>query len=197
MGKYIRKAEATTDVPVMDSSLGVRTRSKTLAFRRLQSTGAAPSLGCLELRSRRLEKSQTSRKLRRSCRCGRGALVEVEASLGENVLDTEVRESKYSSYFWWKKPVLGVWNFRRDTRESTPCSSTVGSNPGPAPGSSASNRRGPPNPLFMNVPTPFELEEFFIHEEQALQRLFTEKYNFDFVNELPVLGHYEWVKVSP
>ncbi|XP_075492041.1 cyclin-dependent kinase inhibitor 3-like isoform X4 [Primulina tabacum] len=177
MGKYIRKAEATTDVPVMDSSLGVRTRSKTLAFRRLQSTGAAPSLGCLELRSRRLEKSQTSRKLRRSCRCGRGALVEVEASLGENVLDTEVRE--------------------RDTRESTPCSSTVGSNPGPAPGSSASNRRGPPNPLFMNVPTPFELEEFFIHEEQALQRLFTEKYNFDFVNELPVLGHYEWVKVSP
>ncbi|XP_073015952.1 cyclin-dependent kinase inhibitor 3-like isoform X2 [Primulina eburnea] len=177
MGKYIRKAEATTDVPVMDSSLGVRTRAKTLAFRRLQSTGAAPSLGCLELRSRRLEKSQTSRKVRRSCRCGRGALVEVEASLGINVLNREIRE--------------------RDTRESTPCSSTMGSNPGPAPGSSASNRRGAPNSLFMNVPTPFELEEFFTHEEQELQRLFTEKYNFDFVNELPVLGRYEWVKVSP
>ncbi|XP_073317081.1 cyclin-dependent kinase inhibitor 3-like isoform X4 [Primulina huaijiensis] len=158
MGKYIRKAEATTDVPVTDSSLGVRTRAKTLAFRRL-------------------EKSQVSRKVRRSRRCGRGALVEVEASLGENVLNTEARE--------------------RDTRESTPCSSTMGSNPGPATGSSASNRRGPPNPLFMNVPTPFELEEFFTHEEQALQRLFTEKYNFDFVNELPVLGRYEWLKVSP
>ncbi|XP_073317079.1 cyclin-dependent kinase inhibitor 3-like isoform X2 [Primulina huaijiensis] len=178
MGKYIRKAEATTDVPVTDSSLGVRTRAKTLAFRRL-------------------EKSQVSRKVRRSRRCGRGALVEVEASLGENVLNTEARESKYSSYFWWKKPVLCVWNFRKDTRESTPCSSTMGSNPGPATGSSASNRRGPPNPLFMNVPTPFELEEFFTHEEQALQRLFTEKYNFDFVNELPVLGRYEWLKVSP
>ncbi|XP_073156990.1 cyclin-dependent kinase inhibitor 3-like [Henckelia pumila] len=190
MGKYMRKAQATSDVAVMEASLGVRTRAKTLALRRLQSTVAAPSLeipdSCcyLELRSRRLEKPpqlHTSRKVRRSCRCG-GPLVEVdglemEASLGENVLNTEVRE--------------------RDNRESTPCSSTMGSNPGPAPGSSASNRRGALNSLFMNVPTPFELEEFFTHEEQALQRLFTEKYNFDFVNELPLPGRYEWVKVCP
>lgn len=183
----MRKADATSDVAFMDvsqSSLGVRTRAKTLALRRLQSTGAAPSLEpdsyyYLELRSRRLEKPlqmQTSRRARRSCRC-EGDGLEIEASLGENVLNTEVRE--------------------RDTRESTPCSSTMGSNPGPVPGSNAASRRGALNSLFINVPTPFEVEEFFTHEEQALQRLFTEKYNFDFVNELPLPGRYEWVKVSP
>ncbi|XP_073063635.1 cyclin-dependent kinase inhibitor 3-like isoform X1 [Primulina eburnea] len=190
MGKYMRKAEATSDVAVMDvsqSSFGVRTRAKTLALRRLQSTGAAPSLETpdsyyyLELRSRRLEKPlqqlQTSRRVRRSCRCEVVGL-EIDASLGGNLLNTEVRES-------------------RDTRESTPCSSTMGSNPGPVHGSNAASRRGALNSLFINVPTPFEVEEFFTHEEQALQRFLTEKYNFDFVNELPLPGRYEWVKVSP
>ncbi|KAL5542571.1 hypothetical protein UlMin_010281 [Ulmus minor] len=65
MGKYMRKAKAAGEVAVMEvsqaSSLGVRTRAKTLALKRLQkslaaSPAAASSDGYLQLRSRRLEK---------------------------------------------------------------------------------------------------------------------------------------------
>lgn len=62
MGKYMKKAKITGDVTVMEvsSSLGVRTRAKTLALQRLQKTthqeGPKPDTSYLELRSRRLEK---------------------------------------------------------------------------------------------------------------------------------------------
>ncbi|OVA11308.1 Cyclin-dependent kinase inhibitor [Macleaya cordata] len=65
MGKYMRKAKITGEVAVMElaqSSLGVRTRAKTLALQRLQnmttaSTAATNSgTSYLQLRSRRLEK---------------------------------------------------------------------------------------------------------------------------------------------
>lgn len=63
MGKYMRKAKAAGEVAVMEvaqSSLGVRTRAKTLALQRLQQSPApapATSSGSyLQLRSRRLEK---------------------------------------------------------------------------------------------------------------------------------------------
>lgn len=69
MGKYMRKAKTAGDTAVMEvsqSSLGVRTRAKTLALQRIQSTAGAASTAArpeenpdscyLELRSRRLEK---------------------------------------------------------------------------------------------------------------------------------------------
>ncbi|KAI4317345.1 hypothetical protein L6164_025219 [Bauhinia variegata] len=64
MGKYMRKAKTTGEVALMEvsqSSLGVRTRAKTLALQRLQKSQApAPSSASsgsyLQLRSRRLEK---------------------------------------------------------------------------------------------------------------------------------------------
>ncbi|XP_024028859.1 cyclin-dependent kinase inhibitor 4 [Morus notabilis] len=66
MGKYMKKAKATGEVAVMEvsqSSLGVRTRAKTLALRKLQkspSSAPAPAASSggsyLQLRSRRLEK---------------------------------------------------------------------------------------------------------------------------------------------
>ncbi|KAI3449888.1 hypothetical protein Pfo_006553 [Paulownia fortunei] len=75
MGKYIRKPKTTSDVAVKDvspSSLGVRTRAKTLALRRLQSSATAtatadtslqpPKPDFLELRSRRLEKPPLLRR---------------------------------------------------------------------------------------------------------------------------------------
>lgn len=71
MGKYMRKAKISADVAVMEVSqatLGVRTRARTLALQRLQSSSSAPTAptpsnvvssdsSCyLQLRSRRLEK---------------------------------------------------------------------------------------------------------------------------------------------
>lgn len=120
----MRKAKTAGDTAVMEmsqSSLGVRTRAKTLALQRLQSTAAStaapenPDSCYLELRSRRLEKQQpqqqhNSRKGRcRSCvcqgqeyseecceaasiSCSIGAAgLGIEASFGENNFDTEAR----------------------------------------------------------------------------------------------------------
>jgi hypothetical protein len=61
MGKYIRKAKATGELAVMEvsqSSLGVRTRARTLALQKspAPSSPAAASGSYLQLRSRRLEK---------------------------------------------------------------------------------------------------------------------------------------------
>ncbi|XP_073144221.1 cyclin-dependent kinase inhibitor 3-like isoform X2 [Henckelia pumila] len=215
MGKYMRKAKTAGDTAVVEmsqSSLGVRTRAKTLALQRLQSTAAStaappaenPDSCYLELRSRRLEKQpqqqHNSRKGRRrscvcpgrehseecceaasiSCSIGAGGL-EIEASLGENSFDTEARD--------------------RITRESTPCSSTRAAT---TPGSSSRrmhlrtpSQRVSLNAVFLNMPTPLELEDFFAIEEQSMQRHFIEKYNFDFVNESPLPGRYEWVKARP
>ncbi|KAI8566709.1 hypothetical protein RHMOL_Rhmol02G0063200 [Rhododendron molle] len=67
MGKYMRKAKTAADVALMEvaqSSLGVRTRARTLALQRLQKSSTAPATATtvaaggsyLQLRSRRLEK---------------------------------------------------------------------------------------------------------------------------------------------
>ncbi|KAF7149521.1 hypothetical protein RHSIM_Rhsim02G0056600 [Rhododendron simsii] len=67
MGKYLRKAKTAADVALMEvaqSSLGVRTRARTLALQRLQKSSPAPATATtvaaggsyLQLRSRRLEK---------------------------------------------------------------------------------------------------------------------------------------------
>lgn len=106
----------------------------------------------------------------------------VEASFGENVLETEVRG--------------------RSTRETTPCSLIRGSDTLGTPGSttratrsSATNQRIR-NSRQRNIPTTNEVEEFFASAEQQQQRIFIEKYNFDPVNEAPLPGRYEWERVE-
>ncbi|KAK4482390.1 hypothetical protein RD792_009545 [Penstemon davidsonii] len=202
MGKYMMtKAKTTSDVSVMEvsqSSLGVRTRAKTLALQRsLTAPSTSKSDSCyLQLRSRRLEKhlqKKNSRKARHSCgpkttsfeECFRSGSVglEIEASFGENNLDSEARE--------------------RSTRESTPCSLIKAADTMPTPGSTtkkkythAGNQRTQNSPL-TNLPAARELEELFGHEERSKQLIFIEKYNFDVVNDLPLPGRYEWVRVTP
>ncbi|KAL8055392.1 hypothetical protein ABFX02_04G052900 [Erythranthe guttata] len=228
MGKHIRKPKTPSDVAVKEvsqSSIGVRTRAKTLALQRLQSTTAAaadssppPKHDFLELRSRRLEKPPLLRKDIQNYRkapapeqgfvsrdkedsrngsspekppcCESGFPIEpckevdseIEASLGENNLDLEARE--------------------RSTRESTPCSLIRAGDAITAPGSStkqrtpsAANQRV--QNALQNMPTAREMEEFFAEAELQNQRLFIDKYNFDVVNDMPLPGRYEWVRVTP
>ncbi|XP_022892101.1 cyclin-dependent kinase inhibitor 4-like [Olea europaea var. sylvestris] len=51
--------------------------------------------------------------------------------------------------------------------------------------------------LHSDVPSESEIDEFFDSVEQLQQCSFIEKYNFDFVKELPLPGRYEWVKLNP
>ncbi|WOK98748.1 hypothetical protein Cni_G07460 [Canna indica] len=104
---------------------------------------------------------------------------DVEASSGDNVLDFEDRE--------------------RCARETTPCSlimdsemiGTPSSTTRPRNPSARNQRRNSINP---NIPTSQDMEEFFANSEQLQQQDFQEKYNFDFANEYPLSGRYEWVK---
>nr|CAN70215.1 hypothetical protein VITISV_012042 [Vitis vinifera] len=106
----------------------------------------------------------------------------IEASFGENVLDFEARD--------------------RSTRETTPCSlirdpetiRTPGSTTKPA-SSSGINRRMD-NSRQGHVPTTQEMDQFFQSAEEEQQRVFTDKYNFDPVNDKPLSGRFEWVKLN-
>ncbi|XAR60971.1 hypothetical protein NMG60_11034536 [Bertholletia excelsa] len=237
MGKYMRKAKITENVAVMEvvsqSSIGVRTRAKTLALQRLQSQPPSPESSYLQLRSRRLEKSAPSlhdlkkpqndvrpqkphpRTILRSgsinsgsvgsetiscSKNGEGAIrnftavhgkegeaeyhhdlsIDFEPSFGENYLELDCRG--------------------RSTRESTPCNlmmretDTAGT-----PGCTtrqASGARAESAIRRRNIPTSLEMEEFFASAEHHYQRLFAEKYNYDVVNDLPLPGRYEWVRVN-
>ncbi|PSR84753.1 Cyclin-dependent kinase [Actinidia chinensis var. chinensis] len=239
MGKYLRKSKTSGEVSLMEvaqSSLGVRTRAKTLALQRPQKSPPENSGGGgYQLRSRRFGKPPISvskrqkqnpkgnsvknrnPNLRASSRlrvgsvnsgpaelapqgvcletekvvgaeelnlekkCKNGDDEGVEASFGENVVESDGRE--------------------RSTRESTPCSlirdpesiRTPGSTTRPTSTIEANGRL----PMPRHIPTAREMDDFFTVAEEQQQKQFVEKYNFDLVNDKPLPGRYEWTKLDP
>lgn len=217
-----RKAKSKGEVAVLDhvSPLGgVRTRAKTLALQQLQKSSDGGGVCYLELRSRRLEKNKPFVGKRRkhplkdgnlvNCVKGKKEMIQghswnsgfvvegeekkevdnnnsggggVEASFGENCLEFDGRE--------------------RTTRESTPCSlirdpdniQTPGSSTRPNNASEANG--GVPNSARRNIPATHEMNDFFAGPEEKQQKQFIEKYNFDPVNDKPLPGRYEWVKLD-
>lgn len=107
----------------------------------------------------------------------------IEASFGENVLEFDGRE--------------------RSTRESTPCSlirdpdtiRTPGSSTRPTTSADDANRRVR-NSMQRHIPTANEMDEFFAVTEEKQQKQFMDKYNFDPVNDKPLPGRFEWIKVD-
>lgn len=227
----MRKAKVTGDVmAVMDvsSSLGVRTRAKTLALQKLQASKTTdttpleddPELSYLQLRSRRLEKPPLQQSI--CCRqqnpnpsIGTSRLVipsggSVSVSSGScNQNFRVLRESQIKADeeteaycdFGTEETSFGENNTdfdgrERSTRESTPCSFIRDSNTNNTPGSTTN--RQPSNKVIQGImPSAQEIEGFFARHAQEQQRRFSEKYNFDIVNEKPLQGRYEWVKVQP
>ncbi|TMW89964.1 hypothetical protein EJD97_016391 [Solanum chilense] len=209
MGKYIRKTRKTEDV----SPLGVLTRAKALAL----NGGDGGSY--LELRSRRLVKPFTVLEGRRQ---KNGVpknpnLVNpnpnqqipnvcVNSEEGKGVKEMENQKEKEKSCLGpedsFGENLLEFEGRKRTTRESTPCSLIRDSDNIQTPGSStrrtnANEANGRvPNSIQPTIPTDLELEEFFTRAEKEQQRKFIEKYNFDPVNEKPLPGRYEWVKVN-
>ncbi|GMH02505.1 hypothetical protein Nepgr_004344 [Nepenthes gracilis] len=88
----------------------------------------------------------------------------------------------------------------RSTRENTPCSfirelttiGTPGSAVRPSCTSAAATERAQ-----RVIPRTYEMVEFFAEVELQQQKLFREKYNFDIVNDSPLPGRYEWIRVDP
>ncbi|KAK8934199.1 Cyclin-dependent kinase inhibitor 3 [Platanthera zijinensis] len=106
------------------------------------------------------------------------AEIEAEVSCGENMFEVE--------------------ELNRKMRETTPSNLIRGSQDIETPGSStrpSANRRSWSS-VYRNIPTTSEMEEFFTGAEQSQMKLFTEKYNYDLVNDRPLPGRYEWAKLG-
>ncbi|KAF3322222.1 cyclin-dependent kinase inhibitor 4-like protein [Carex littledalei] len=195
MGRYMRKGKLSGEVAVMEISLhtplGVQTRSRTLALQKQNpkstsiSNASPPSpVGYLELRNRRLEKHLPLVK-------GKGNLCHEEG------LITPEKGSAANSCS------IGSFSPReksgRNTRESTPCSWTRDGESFGTPCSTTRSQSGfrvDSSRHGVDVPSPYEVEEFFARVEQYQCQSFMDKYNFDPVNEAPLAGRYEWVKVD-
>ncbi|CAK9174316.1 unnamed protein product [Ilex paraguariensis] len=264
MGKFMRKSKTTGERALVEASLGVRTRAKTLALRRLKKSAAAPlstaaavadSDGSyLQLRSRRLEKpqivvanidakrqrqhpkqsnlpnprqekvnqnpsSKTSSRLRVGSSANSGSFGEENGCMQagdkmvgkeEGCLDTDNQEidNKEESGDRVLEASFGENMFEfegreRSARETTPFSlirdpdniRTLGSTTSPTSSTEANGIIQ--NSMERHIPMALEMEEFFAGAEKEQQRQFVEKYNFDLVNEKPLLGRYEWVKMEP
>lgn len=237
----MKKSKIAGHVAVMkvptQSSIGVRTRAKTLALQthcKLPSSSTTSpsspldaddsSFSYLQLRSRRLRKvfvgnkkpSSSLPKSHGSCRrespnCNcRGMIANstvressvksvslineeghflgefakasddeenvdmcVESSFGENISEVEDRD--------------------RSTGDSSPCSLTRDS-------ATMGNLASTTKQIICehvqgDIPTAYEMEEFFAFAEKQQHRIFMEKYNFDIVNDVPLPGRFEWVQV--
>ncbi|PNX92627.1 cyclin-dependent kinase inhibitor 3-like protein [Trifolium pratense] len=212
MGKYMKKSKIAGDVaavimeaPSHTTTVGVRTRAKTLALQKspIASPQHMDSSSYLELRSRRLRKlppppqprrenasagnsrlrecsgktSSSVEKLGSFCAEEENVDFTVEGSFGENFLEIEGKD--------------------RSTRESTPCSLIRDSSVIHTPGSTTRQRtqRVIHENMQRNIPTSTEMDEFFALAEKQQQANFMEKYNFDVVNDVPLPGRYEWVPV--
>ncbi|KAD5508896.1 hypothetical protein E3N88_16599 [Mikania micrantha] len=105
-----------------------------------------------------------------------------EGSFGENILEIE--------------------GTGRTTRETTPCSLIRDPDAINVPGSSTKSTRPTEskyriqNTTPRHIPSTSEMDEFFTGSEMQQQRLFIEKYNFDPVNDKPLPGRYEWMKLD-
>ncbi|VFR00526.1 unnamed protein product [Cuscuta campestris] len=200
MGKHMREAKIAGDVAVMDLSqptIGVRTRARTLALLRRQSSAPPPSnpdSSYLQLRSRRLplllvnpEKSpRRNRKYGPRERCfpqdpgssnsdahSSSRPVRVSSgSVGSDGYDLGMEASSNGS-----EPIQP----RDDCLARREANEAIHSVTGES---------------IVNLPSRWEMDEFFVRSEQQQEALFIDKYNYDIVNDLPLPGRYDWVKVS-
>ncbi|XP_028780974.1 cyclin-dependent kinase inhibitor 3 isoform X2 [Neltuma alba] len=236
MGKYMKKSKIAGDVAVVkvptQSSLGVRTRAKTLALQShcKSSSSSSPmdadgsSFSYLQLRSRRLRKVMVGSKKpppsppKSHGNCCRGS---PNSNCRGMIANSKVRESSVKpvslinekGHFAGEiakgtddeedvdmcvessfgENVSDVEDKDRSTGDSPPCSLTWDSNTMSTPASTTKQIACEHVPR--NIPTAYEMEEFFAFAEKQQHRIFMEKYNFDVVNDVPLPGRYEWVQV--
>ncbi|KAJ9548011.1 hypothetical protein OSB04_020554 [Centaurea solstitialis] len=214
----MRKAKLTGDVvavmEVSQPSLGVRTRAKTLALQKLQASKTASAavpasehgggeLSYLQLRSRRLEKPplQQQSACQRRQNPNPNPRIEGDGEKVESQIEAGGETEGYCCDLGSEETSFGENNVdfdgrKRSTRESTPCSFIRDLNASSTPGSSTRPKTS--NWVTQrSMPAAQEIEGFFARHAQEQQRRFSEKYNFDIVNEKPLEGRYEWVRVQP
>ncbi|XP_028553697.1 cyclin-dependent kinase inhibitor 4-like isoform X2 [Dendrobium catenatum] len=169
MGKYMRRAKTTGDFAVMEvsskSSFGVRTRAKTLALQRLQNSSPSPDDSFCFLQLR-------SRRLEKFL----PSVIKPKDACKETVRSSAKPSPKLTL-------MADSGSVRRSRAlELTPCSGGINF------GSATSQ-----SPLVNGAEVEVEVEVSC--GENMLEVEEMNRYNFDPVNDCPLPGRYEWVKL--
>ncbi|KAL7596976.1 hypothetical protein Lser_V15G29552 [Lactuca serriola] len=220
MGKYMRRKSKTTgEVSLMEvpSLGGVLTRAKTLALQKASAAVASIGAGSyIQLRSRRLVKPTSEKKQKEtgaltnpnkaSLRGTNSSRLKVDEKLVYEELEicqnTKIKVAVDLGIDYeegsFGENMVEMEGRGRTTRETTPCSLIRNPDIIRTPGSSTKpNRKNRvQNTTPRPIPSTTEMDEFFTEPEKHQQRVFMEKYNFDPVNEKPLNGRYEWLKVD-
>ncbi|KAG5560607.1 hypothetical protein RHGRI_003806 [Rhododendron griersonianum] len=179
MGKYMRKAKTAADVALMEvaqSSLGVRTRARTLALQRLQKSSPAPATATtvaaggsyLQLRSRRLEKPPTDHSKRQKQQQQQQQQGPKQTPvLSPNPNSRKSRLGVGSKFVNGEGGNLGIEKLEESFQENK------NGDLGGGGGGEASCG------------------------ENVLEFEGRERYNFDPVNDKPLPGRFEWAKLNP
>ncbi|KAG6500079.1 hypothetical protein ZIOFF_039893 [Zingiber officinale] len=213
----MRKAKLPGAVAVMkfashQRSIGVLTRARALAAAAQDS-----HLAYLELRSRRLEKPLSPpRAFKPKATAPREPstinanprIIPLNAGTSNSGREVSCRSKNLEKE---RSPVVEVScadsNLESESRErfaeileTTPCSLIRDSETIRTPDSStraiASSKGMQEDPICQYIPSNQETEEFLVRLEKLQQQIFMEKYNFDPVNDCPLPGQYEWVKLD-
>ncbi|CAA3028387.1 cyclin-dependent kinase inhibitor 7-like [Olea europaea subsp. europaea] len=117
----------------------------------------------------------------------------------ENLSSTDLKTEGYETEI--SVPIINV------SRETSPTRDLYGDSEKSlmefSPQSKKKKPFSPTNPCQITsaadskTPSAKELEEFFAAEEKYQQQRFAEKYNYDIVNDVPLEGRYEWVRLKP
>lgn len=189
----MRKAKSgeLAAMEVQQSSVGVRTRAKTLALQRFDKFDTS---SYLELRSRKLEKPVSLVKPTEFVKESPNSKLKDSAVISESGFDEEEVQVSFADNLIDFEP--------RGVRETTPCSLIRNSDSLRTPESTTRRTSSTntsirlQNSVNRSIPTTNEMEDFFSCAERLQQSIFTEKYNYDPVNDCPLPGRYEWVKVE-
>ncbi|KAF6138997.1 hypothetical protein GIB67_010723 [Kingdonia uniflora] len=187
MGKYMRKRKETGEVAaVMEVSsqvVGVRTRSKTLA---MASSSSAKRKICGSGESQ----SRTRRRILHNMEEDRTITIH---SVSDLVSSSQCSSNGSSELIdkSTKGDRIGVETSastclinNRERRETTPLSDLQ-------------NWESTAMEASDKMPTDDEINDFFTDAEKKEQKRFSDKYNYDIVNDVPLEGRYEWIPLTP
>ncbi|KAJ0981486.1 hypothetical protein J5N97_009741 [Dioscorea zingiberensis] len=185
----------------MTPEVGVRTRARTMALREAASaaakrrkTAAVAVVGpervqilYLQLRSRNLVMTQrvasSPVKSNQQAHGERDCISRCSSNASSGVVPQQPLEAE---------PCDSECN--RARREPTPTSELRAEE---SEGGESTAGRQPARSTTKIMPPDDEIEAFFATAEREEQQRFTSKYNFDVVNDTPMTGRYEWVRLKP
>jgi len=199
------KTRARAPLAMGAASSATKTKKRKLnTARELKVSSPTSSSSCIQLRSRRgltITPETTEERRYSSPSSDHDTATSCCSSNGSSSLLSEEEErSEFVDLQEGNAEVeTSTYGCRRERRETTPSSELraesddLDSTARPTEANSSCRSAAEKK----QKPTQSEIEEFFADAEKDMQKRFMEKYNYDIVNDVPLEGRYEWVRLEP